>query len=230
MVFYLPIMSVMDKRKPEKRRICHDMAAKVGGKSLNEYIHKPPDIANRLDKTLMLFREHPVTITADVEAFFMRVKLKDMDKDAFRFYFWHDGVGDAIDTLRMTVHIFGSKASSTVATFALRRCGTDHKEEFSEEALKTIFLNFYVDDMLKSVENEEAAIQLVQELLLLLAKGGFKLAKWCSNRKRVLEAILEDARAKGWKDLQDLDGKMDGVTESLSRDFLLPSTSSSRSM
>ena len=50
-IFYLPLLSVMDKRKPEKRRLCHDMAAKVSNSiSLNDLIHKPPDIANRLDR------------------------------------------------------------------------------------------------------------------------------------------------------------------------------------
>ena len=64
-----------------------------------------------------------------------------------------------------------------------------------------------------SVKDEETAIRLIEELPRLLAKGGFKLSKWSSNSKRVIETIPEEARAKGWKDIQDLDDKVDGPME-----------------
>jgi hypothetical protein len=66
--------------------------------------------------------------------------------------------------------------------------------------------NFYVDDCLKSVENDLVAITLVQQLQQLMAKGGFRLTKWLSNSRRVLESIPESERAATVKnlDLEDL--------------------------
>ena len=44
---------------------------------------------------------------------------------------------------------------------------------FSEEAVRTLRRNFYVDDCLKSVKDETKAISLVSELCALLSKGDF---------------------------------------------------------
>ena len=56
--------------------------------------------------------------------------------------------------------------------------------------------NFYVDDCLFSCESETETINLVQNLVKMLSKVGFRLKTWLSNRKRVLEAIPESGRAK----------------------------------
>ena len=61
--------------------------------------------------------------------------------------------------------------------------------------------NFYVDDCLKSVPTEEDAKELVTELCKLLSLGGFRLTKWISNRRSVLESIPIDERAKEVKSL-----------------------------
>ena len=57
--------------------------------------------------------------------------------------------------------------------------------------------NFYVDDCLKSVRTEEDGINLVKDLCDLLDKGGFKLTKWISNNRHVLQTIPEERKAKG---------------------------------
>ena len=63
---------------------------------------------------------------------------------------------------------------------------------------------FYADNCLKSVGTTEEAINIVRSLCKLLALVGFRLTKWISNDRRVLEAIPEEERAKGVKNL-DLD-------------------------
>ena len=61
--------------------------------------------------------------------------------------------------------------------------------------------NFYVDDCLKSVESEDNAIRLTSQLCELLARGGFKLTKWLSNSKKVIESLPESERAAQVKTL-----------------------------
>lgn len=61
--------------------------------------------------------------------------------------------------------------------------------------------NFYVDDCLRSVATENKAIRLVHELTDLLKRGGFRLTKWISNSKSVLNAIPESERAAYVKNL-----------------------------
>ena len=55
-------------------------------------------------------------------------------------------------------------------------------------------------ECLKSFRQEEEAIQMVSESPRLLARGGFRLHKWLTNRSRVLQAIPEMERAAGMQD------------------------------
>ena len=50
-----------------------------------------------------------------------------------------------------------------------------------------------MDDYLDSFSTAEEAIEVSQEFVKLLQKGGFKLTKFGSNNKIVLEAISRDS-------------------------------------
>ena len=63
--------------------------------------------------------------------------------------------------------------------------------------------NFYVDDMHKSVENEEVAIRLVKNVIGMYQKGGFKLMKFISTSREVLTTSPEERHHEKIKD-QDL--------------------------
>lgn len=49
--------------------------------------------------------------------------------------------------------------------------------------------------MLRALKNEEIAIPVANDLMSLLARGGFRLTKFMSNSPTVLEAIPNDERA-----------------------------------
>ena len=55
--------------------------------------------------------------------------------------------------------------------------------------------NFYVDDVLKSVPNEENAIHLTEQLIQLMKEGGFHLTKFTSNSRKLLATLPEKERA-----------------------------------
>ena len=101
----------------------------------------------------------------------------------------------------MRVHLFGGVSSPSCASFALQETAKDNRAEFSPEAINTVKRDFYVDDCLKSVGSEHGAISSVKELTSLLSKGGFRLTKWLSNSRKVIESIPESERAKSVKDL-----------------------------
>ena len=52
-------------------------------------------------------------------------------------------------------------------------------------AVETLQNNFYVDDLLKSLDNERQAIKLIKNVKAMCASGGFKLTKFVSNSKQV---------------------------------------------
>ncbi|KAL9979133.1 hypothetical protein ACROYT_G016747 [Oculina patagonica] len=94
--------------------------------------------------------------------------------------------------------------SPSCASFAPRRVADDHRVNFPEETIQTVKRNFYADDCHKSVGTNEEAINIVHNLCHLLALVSFRLTKWISNDRRVLEAIPVEERVKGVKNL-DLD-------------------------
>ncbi|XP_028418032.1 uncharacterized protein LOC114542779 [Dendronephthya gigantea] len=77
----------------------------------------------------------------------------------------------------------------------------DNASHFHDKTIETVKRNFYVDDCLKSVRDEEEAIKLSKELRELLSLGGFNLTKWLSNSRRVIESLPEAERAAQVKDL-----------------------------
>ena len=67
--------------------------------------------------------------------------------------------------------------------------------------METVKHKFYVNDCLKLVSSEELAINLSSQLCELLTRGGFKLTKWLSNSRKVIESLSASKRAAQVEDL-----------------------------
>ncbi|XP_022111166.1 uncharacterized protein LOC110990463 [Acanthaster planci] len=180
-----------------------DCAARFKGTSLNDNLLQGPDFTNSLVGVLTRFRQETVALVADIEAMFHQVRVPPRDSNALRFLWWpdHDLLKDPTD-FQMRVHLFGAMSSPSCAGFALRKTAKDYGAVYGEVATRAVHDSFYVDDLLVSVSNAEAGINLACQLIGLLNKGGFRLGK-CNNRE-VLTAIPADERAPSVFDL-DLD-------------------------
>lgn len=202
--WYLPHHGVRHPVK-QKLRVVFDCGASFQGTSLNQQLLQGPDLTSSLVGVLMRFRQETVAVMADVEAMFHQVRVSDEDTDLFRFLWWPDGNHEhELVEHKMLVHIFGATSSPSVATFALQKCATDFEDEFGQEIAKMVKKNFYVDDCLASTVDEDKAITLCADLRSMLARGGFRLTKWSSNSRKLLNSIPEEERAQGFQDL-DLD-------------------------
>ncbi|KAK3754633.1 hypothetical protein QZH41_014920, partial [Actinostola sp. cb2023] len=142
---------------------------------------------------------------SDIESMFYQVHVRPDDSKFLRYLWWPDGdLNRDPEEFQMLVHLFGGISSPSCANYALQRTADDNATKYDKETIYTIRNNFYVDDCLKSVETEDKALQLVDELRELLKKGGFNLTKWVSNSRKVIKAIPETQRACSVTDL-DLD-------------------------
>jgi hypothetical protein len=195
-VWYLPHHGVYHPRKPNKIRVVFDCSARYEGTSLNDQLLPGPDLTNSLVGVLTRFREESVAITGDVEAMFHQVRVPTNQCNFLRFLWWPNGDLNAVlQEYQMTVHLFGAVSSPSICNFALRNIPDDNDLELP--ITKIMKRNFYVDDCLKSVDQEENAIQLVHELRQACSMGGFHITKFTSNSQKVLESIPEVDRAKG---------------------------------
>ena len=112
---------------------------------------------------------------------FHQVKVVSEDQDAFRFLWWSGSLDEPPDEYVMTVHVFGATDSPCCSNYSLKRTAEDNREKYDTIAIDTVLRHFYVDDMLRAVKNEEIAIQLANDMISLLARGGFRLTKFMSS-------------------------------------------------
>ena len=95
----------------------------------------------------------------------------------------------------MLVHIFGAKPCCANKT--LNQIVDDNKDsKVHEQTVKTVHLNFYVDDQLKSVTTVEQAIHLANQLITLLQEGGYNLTTFMPNSPEVLASIPSQQRGR----------------------------------
>ena len=200
--WYLPHHPVFHPQKPDKVRVVFDCSAKYRGSSLNDQLLQGPDLTNTLVGVLTRFREEPVAFMSDIEAMFYQVRVQPSDCNYLRFLWWPEGDLDKEpEEYEMLVHLFGGASSPSCANYALKKTAEDNKEDFDAITVETVKKNFYVDDCLRSVPTDAVAVPLVGQLRELLSKGGFRLTKWISNSKKVIDSVPETERAPAVKNL-----------------------------
>ncbi|XP_050409069.2 uncharacterized protein LOC126824016 isoform X1 [Patella vulgata] len=200
-IWYVPHHGVYHPRKPDKLRVVYDCSAKWNGLSLNNCLLQGPDFANSLIGVLIRLREHPVAFMADVEKMFYQVSVPPKDWNYLRFLWWPNGnTTQRPEEYQMTVHIFGAVSSPSVANYALQKTADDNFL-FGSKVIESIKRDFYVDDLLKSCETEQEAIDLANDIVHVCALGGFNLTKFTSSNRTFINSITEDKRAKNIKHL-----------------------------
>ncbi|PFX28501.1 hypothetical protein AWC38_SpisGene6805 [Stylophora pistillata] len=105
--------------------------------------------------------EQPIAIMADIEKMFYQVQVPTEDSRYLRFLWWPGGDTDKEpEEFQMLVHLFGGVSSPSCANYALQKTADDNAEHFDKDTIQTVKRNFYVDDCLKSVEDNQQASRL----------------------------------------------------------------------
>ena len=64
----------------------------------------------------------------------------------------------------MCIHVFGGVSSGACSNYDPKITAIENKERFGEEAAQALQNKFYVDNLLKSVKNEDMAVQLIKKV------------------------------------------------------------------
>nr|XP_027231770.1 uncharacterized protein LOC113823351 [Penaeus vannamei] len=201
-VWYLPHHPIKNPKKPDKTRVVFDCASKFKGFSLNDYANQGPDLAKKVSRFLLRFREGAIAFMADIEAMFHQVKVIPDDRDVLRFlWFEDDDTRRPLVTYRVTSHLFGGVWSPSCANYALQHVTKEFKEEYPQAVLNTVLRNFYVDDCLKSVKTLETAVPLANQVIHLLHRRGFNLTKFVSNSPLLMNNISKERWVKSFTTL-----------------------------
>ena len=205
--WYIPHHGVYHPRK-SKIRVVFDCGAQNAGVSLNSELLQGPDLTNSLLGVLMRFRLERVAIMADIESMFYQVKVPEHHRKFIRFFWWPES-----DLMRepreyeMSVHLFGALSSPSCANFALRQTAADNESELGSETADVLRKDFYVDDLLKSMEDEDEAASMIGNVRRMCDSGGFNLTKFVSNSKRVIESLPPSKLAKSMENFDVLQPK-----------------------
>ena len=63
----------------------------------------------------------------------------------------------------------------------LKRTSIDGEDQFEKTATETLQDNFYVDDLLKSLDNKREAMNFIKNVKAICASGGFRLNNFLSS-------------------------------------------------
>ena len=176
---------------------------------MNKRLLSGPDLTNQVVGILVNFREDYVEIMADTEAMFYQVFVANQHRSLLSFLWWENGdIKRQPQEYHMNVYVFGGISSPSCSNYALRRTARDNNVKYDPEVAETLRSNFYVDDLLKSVKDEEIVVTLMKDVKALCAEGEFHLTKFVSNSKHVLLSMLERNRRKGLHDQELRLGKL----------------------
>ncbi|XP_065091343.1 uncharacterized protein LOC135712305 [Ochlerotatus camptorhynchus] len=186
-VWYLPLGVVVNPKKSGKVRVVWDAASKVQGVSLNSVLLKGPDLLTPLPAVLSRYRQRQVAISGDIREAFHQILIRPEDRRA-QWFLWRDDPSLPIQILVMDVATFGSSCSPCSLQFVKNLNADELAEEFPKAA-EAVKENHYVDDYLDSVDTVDEAVQLVDEVRTIHAKGGFEIRHWLSNSSDVIDRI-----------------------------------------
>ncbi|XP_055614821.1 uncharacterized protein LOC129761139 [Toxorhynchites rutilus septentrionalis] len=191
--WYLPIFPVFNTNKHGKVRIVFDAAASLGGVSLNSVLMKGPDQLNDLPPVLYKFRERLIGLGGDVAEMFHQLRINSEDEDSQRIVWCaNEHTMEPCDFV-MQVVTFGATCSPSTALFVLNENATRFASKYPA-AVDAIRHRHYVDDMLTSVDTEEQAIKLANEVRYVHQQGGFHMRNWVSNSQAVLKGLGETSK------------------------------------
>ncbi|XP_058456586.1 uncharacterized protein LOC131433982 [Malaya genurostris] len=104
---------------------------------------------------------------------------------------WRFNNSDPIQTYQLCTVTYGLGPSSYLATRTLLRLAEDEGCHYPKAA-SLVSKGYYIDDFIGGDDTVEGAIELRNQMSNLMAKGGFILRKWASNKLDVLQNLPSD--------------------------------------
>ena len=191
--YYLPHHHVLkeDKTTTKLRVVFNGSAVTSSGVSLNDKLLQGPVVQDSLFSLLIRFRLNPVAFIADIEKMYRQILIHP-DDQPYQRILWQQPNQASVEEYQLKTITYGTAPAAFLATRTLQQLAIDEKAQFPKAA-EVLESSFYVDDLLSGSSSIEEARDLVEQLFLLLQKGGFTLRKWVSNVPSCLQNVCMDA-------------------------------------
>lgn len=179
-----------DEQSTTKMRPVFNCSLKTkGGPSLNEASYAGINLMKDMLELLMLFRTNKYVYLADIRKAFLMIKLKsELDRNRFCFFMKE---GDKLVCYRFTTIIFGFNASPFILNYVIKH----HASLFAKDDCSDMLLNnFFVDNLVKSNNDENKLCQLYEQSVERMTQGGFDLRSCNTNSKKLKNLMIRDKR------------------------------------
>ncbi|XP_011685494.1 PREDICTED: uncharacterized protein LOC105448546 [Wasmannia auropunctata] len=189
--YYMPHHAVIkESNNTTKVRVVFDASAKANnGVSLNDTLMIGPIIQDKLFAHLIRFRTYKYVINADIEKMYLQVRLHEDDR-RYQRILWREK--DEIQTFQFNTLTFGVSSSSFLAIRTLQQLADDERHAYPRAAA-VLKAHLYVDDLLSGADSIDEARAIRDEIIALLARGGFSIRQWASNDERVIDDLASGA-------------------------------------
>ncbi|VDI47902.1 Hypothetical predicted protein [Mytilus galloprovincialis] len=184
-VHYIPHHPVKKDSSTTPIRIVYDCSCRQDSESpsLNDCLSSTPPQLNKLTDILTRFRYGKYALTTDIEKAFLQIGLDEEDRDSTRFFWLRDPSNpkSELETYRFKVILFGA----TCSPFILNATLLKHLSTVKSATAEILKRDLYVDNVLTSVNTEEAALNFFEESRELMTNAGFNLRTWKSNSNQL---------------------------------------------
>ena len=103
---------------------------------------------------------------------------------------------------QIVLHIFGDKDSPCCTNYDLKKTGRGNFDCYNLSEIESLLISFYMDNFLKLFPSKEQAKQLCQEMIEIMAAGGFNLTKVNNKSPDVLGSLPDDKHEKSINHLE----------------------------
>ena len=203
-----------------KFRVVFDAAREFGGVSLNQLLARGPIFMQSLPSILQRFGEKKYGLASDIANMFFQIRIHPEDRDVLRvLWFDQPNMQGDVATFQFQVAPYGLKCIPSMAGYALHYTAEKNIPNVSEDAVKRVKRDMFVDDLITRVNDVQEGRKVVQEMTDLLQSTGFTLKKWNSNHKDILQDLDDDNVASAVREISSRDCSSgacsDGVQKAL---------------
>ncbi|XP_033218065.1 uncharacterized protein LOC117173535 [Belonocnema kinseyi] len=104
---------------------------------------------------------------------------------------WRKSRDEPIETYCLNTVTFGTACAPFLAIRTLHQLAEDERESFPI-ASAVLQRDFYVDDFVTGASTYQEAVQIRNDLIDILKKGGFNIRKWASNDSQLMNFFSDD--------------------------------------
>lgn len=185
--YFMPHHAVFKETSSKKQlRVVFDASSKdENNLSLNDTLLVGPTIQPKLFNTILQWRNYKYVFSTDIQKMYRQI-LVHADDAKFQQIIWRFSETEPFKNYTLKTLTFGTANAAFQAIRTLKQLAIDESEKYS--LIKNELIDStYVDDIYCGGFSIDEAKQKRNELIKLLAEGGFALSKWASNDKRILD-------------------------------------------